>query len=127
MGSKKYERLIPMYRLTNKLIMFVITLLVFIGCALSGYACDFNCENGISTDCYMCIYDEWGEDLKEYTSEVCEENDIPYELVLAIIYNESRFQSEATGYNKNGTKDYGLMQLNDITYDFLNENIGILR
>ena len=90
--------------------------------AISSITTTFACDNG---GCYSCLYNDWDEDLKVYTRDLCEEYDVEYSRVLAIIWNASRFDASATGYNSNGTKDYGLMQLNDVTFDFLNENIGI--
>lgn len=76
-------------------------------------------------DCTECLYKEWDTELRNYVSEVCDEKGIEEELVLGIIYNESRFQEDAVGSNTNGTYDYGLMQLNTVTYDFLHNSIGI--
>lgn len=76
------------------------------------------------TDCYACLYKVWDEDLKEYTKELCKKNDIEYKYILAIIWNESRFQSDAQSRLGN-SYNYGLMQVNSITFDFLNEEIGL--
>lgn len=37
---------------------------------------------------------------------------IPYEIIFALVYEESRWNSRATGYNGNDTYDIGLFQLN---------------
>jgi len=71
------------------------------------------------------IYESWDESLKEYTYDVCQEKNLSHSLVLAIIYNESRFQAGATHLNTNGTTDWGLMQINDICFDFISERCGI--
>ena len=42
---------------------------------------------------------------------------VPENFVKAIIKTESDFNCEAIGYNKNGTIDYGLMQLNSSWYN----------
>lgn len=42
-----------------------------------------------------------------------------------MIYNESRFQSGLTHVNSNGTVDYGLMQVNEVNFDYLNKTLGI--
>lgn len=57
---------------------------------------------------------------------MCDENEISYELVLAVMYLESRFDVEAVNYaNSNGTRDYGLMQINSRYKDVHAENAGI--
>lgn len=93
---------------------------VCIGC--SNEDCDGLPEG--MTECYHCIYNSWDDDLKTYTKEMCEIYDIPYEYVLGIIYNESRFKPEVTSEFE-GTTNYGLMQINSVTFDFLNEEIGL--
>lgn len=71
------------------------------------------------------IYDGWNQELKDYTAKICESYDVDYSLVLAVIYNESRFQSGKTHLNSNGTTDYGLMQVNEVNFDYLHKTIGI--
>lgn len=71
------------------------------------------------------IYDSWKPDLKEYTSQVCDEYGVDYSLALGVIYNESRFKSGLTHMNSNGTTDYGLMQVNEVNFKYLNKTLGI--
>lgn len=71
------------------------------------------------------LYENWDLELKEYTYNLCIDKDLDYDTIIAVIYNESRFLSDVTGYNTNGTKDYGLMQINDSAFDFLNKTIGL--
>lgn len=107
-------------------ILTIITSLCLSINTINAYECNSDyCEENEVTDCYICLYDEWDDELKTYTKDLCEENNVDYSIVLAIIWNESRFQSDATNINSNGTKDYGLMQLNDSTFEFLKENIEI--
>ena len=70
-------------------------------------------------------YESWDEKYKEYAYSICEEDELDYSLFIAIIYNESRFQADATHLNTNGTTDWGLMQINDVCYGFLSENCDI--
>ena len=70
-------------------------------------------------------YDSWKQDLKEYTSQVCDEYGVDYSLALGVIYNESRFKSGLTHMNSNGTTDYGLMQVNEVNFKYLNKTLGI--
>lgn len=78
-----------------------------------------NAENPIEE------YKNWSTDLKRYTAEICNEYDVDYSLTVAVIYNESRFQSGLTHKNSNGTIDYGLMQVNEVNFDFLHRTLGI--
>lgn len=63
--------------------------------------------------------------LQEYTYQRCEALGLEYELILAIMWRESRFQVEAVGTNRNGTQDSGLMQINDVNRGWLFEEYGI--
>ena len=70
-------------------------------------------------------YRSWNDDLKTYTMQLCNEYDVDPALTLGVIYNESRFQSGLTHLNSNGTIDYGLMQVNEVNFDYLHQTIGI--
>lgn len=70
-------------------------------------------------------YQGWSDELKSYTQSVCDEYNVDYSLALGVIYNESRFQSGLTHVNSNGTVDYGLMQVNEVNFDYLNKTLGI--
>ena len=71
------------------------------------------------------VYESWNSDLKEYTAQICNEYNVDYSLALGVIYNESRFQSGLTHVNSNGTIDYGLMQVNEVNFEYLNKALGI--
>jgi soluble lytic murein transglycosylase-like protein len=64
-------------------------------------------------------------ELQEYTYQKCEERGLEYELVLAVIWRESRFDASAVNVNKNGTQDSGIMQINDVNKAWLSERWGI--
>jgi soluble lytic murein transglycosylase-like protein len=64
-------------------------------------------------------------ELQEYTFAQCVENGLSYELVLALMWRESRFQVTAVGYNRNGTRDNGVMQINDVNRGWLLSELGI--
>ena len=68
---------------------------------------------------------ELSEELQRYTYEKCMEEKIDYTLVLALMWRESRFKVDAVGYNSNGTKDNGLMQINDVNRAWLARDHGI--
>ena len=60
------------------------------------------------------------EDLQIYIHDLCEEYDISYAMVIAMIDVESGFNAEAVS----STNDYGLMQINKVNHrdgmDYLN-------
>lgn len=61
------------------------------------------------------------ESLQEYTYYRSMEAGIDPNIIFALMWRESRFTVDAIGYNVNGTQDYGLCQLNDVTLPFLSE------
>lgn len=61
------------------------------------------------------------EEIQDYIFEVCEEEDIPPSLVIAVIDHESGFDENAVSY----TGDYGLMQINECNHEWLSETYGI--
>ncbi len=63
--------------------------------------------------------------LQQFTYDLCEQNDVPYPLVLAIIEHESNFNSKAVHQNTNGTTDSGLMQINDIAKEHIKKSFGV--
>lgn len=63
--------------------------------------------------------------LQHYTYQACVEAELEYELVLALMWRESRFQTDAINVNTNGTKDSGIMQINDVNKEWLEEQHGI--
>lgn len=64
------------------------------------------------------------EELQAHTWKICQEEAVDYALVLALMYQESRFQDDVTGYNTNGTTDGGLMQLNSRYAEYLCQRFG---
>ena len=68
------------------------------------------------------IYDiPLSKELQEYTFTLCEENDLDYELILAIMEQESDYQERAISK----TNDYGIMQINKANHRWLHEKLGI--
>lgn len=60
-------------------------------------------------------------DLQRYTYNMCKRYGVPYETMLALMYVES-------GYNTNAissTNDYGICQINMCNYYYLNRNLGV--
>lgn len=58
------------------------------------------------------------ESLQRYLNEVCADENVPVTLVLAMIEHESQFNPEAVS----STDDYGLMQINNVNHDWLEED-----
>ena len=60
-------------------------------------------------------------DLQDYIRILCEKNDIPMSLIIALIDVESSFRPNVVSE----TNDYGLMQINIGNHKWLYENYGI--
>ena len=60
-------------------------------------------------------------ELQKYASEMCYLYGVPYEVLLAVIEHESGFNPNAIGYNRNGTHDSGLCQINSVNHAWLLE------
>ncbi len=60
--------------------------------------------------------------LQTFIWQQSQKYNLSYELILAVIYVESRFQSDAVSYNNTSL---GIMQLNKNTYPWLAQKIGI--
>lgn len=71
------------------------------------------------------LHDSWGSEYKDYVFEKSLQNGVDPYIVFGIIYNESRYQEDATHLNANGTTDYGLMQINEVNFEYLHNTIGI--
>ena len=63
--------------------------------------------------------------LQQYIYERSARLGLEYELVLALIWRESTFRVEAVTLNRNGTRDNGLMQINDVNRHWLRDQHGI--
>lgn len=61
------------------------------------------------------------EELQDYIFELCEKEDIPPSLVIALIDHESGFEPTAIS----STEDYGLMQINECNHEWLSETYGV--
>ena len=60
-------------------------------------------------------------ELQDYIRELSAQYGVPSELILAVIAVESSFDPEAVSLSH----DYGLMQINQINHEWLEENYGI--
>ncbi|MDO4730962.1 MAG: transglycosylase SLT domain-containing protein [Clostridia bacterium] len=63
--------------------------------------------------------------LQEYTFNLCKDNNISYELILGLMYYESKFDPYVVSYNTNGSYDSGIMQINSCNKEYLRKTYGI--
>ena len=61
------------------------------------------------------------DELQRFVREKCEENGVPFEIAIALIWCESRCQANAVS----ATDDYGLMQINTCNHEWLSEELGL--
>lgn len=64
-------------------------------------------------------------ELQEHAYTLCEQNGIPYEVLLALMYTESRFETDLISHNSNGTQDYSICQINSCNADWLLDHYGL--
>ncbi len=68
------------------------------------------------------IYDiPLNEELQTYTFNLCKENDLDYETILAMMDQESDYREKVISK----TNDYGIMQINKVNHEWLKEELGI--
>ena len=60
-------------------------------------------------------------EFQNYIRKICDANDVPMTLILAMISAESSFRPNIISK----TNDYGLMQINVVNHDWLSETYGI--
>lgn len=62
-------------------------------------------------------------ELQDYLYETCKKYDIEdhYELLMAQMYNESRFKADTISE----TDDWGLMQINECNHEWLSDKLGV--
>ena len=58
------------------------------------------------------------DSLQRYIYEICADENVPVTLVMAMIEHESRFNPEVVS----STDDYGLMQINKVNHEWLEED-----
>ena len=57
------------------------------------------------------------KDLQDYIFTLCEQNNVPVALIMAMIETESSFRPNIIS----STNDYGLMQINSVNHEWLSE------
>ena len=65
------------------------------------------------------------KDIQKYLYDKCKEYNVPYDLALGVIKVESNFNPNSIHKNSNGSRDYGLFQINTINHKWLSEELGI--
>ena len=65
------------------------------------------------------------KDIQKYLYDKCKEYNVPYDLALGVIKVESNFNPSSIHKNSNGSRDYGLFQINTINHKWLSEELGI--
>jgi len=65
------------------------------------------------------------KDIQKYLYDKCKEYNVPYDLALGVIKVESNFNPSLIHKNSNGSRDYGLFQINTINHQWLSEELGI--
>ena len=76
----------------------------------------------VETEPPVLYYDcPLSHDLQDYIRQLCETENVPMGLVIAMIDKESTFRASVVST----TDDYGLMQINVINHEWLSEQYGI--
>lgn len=84
-----------------------------------------NSGDAVDTSAFYIPEIPLSEELQAYTYQQCQEKQVSYELVLAMMYHESNYDPAAVRYYQDGSSDSGLMQINSINSKSLNELYGI--
>lgn len=64
------------------------------------------------------------EDWQKLIWETSKQEEVDYDLILALMKNESNFDFDAINYNTNGTFDSGILQVNSSNRKWVNELAG---
>lgn len=64
-------------------------------------------------------------DLQEHIYDMSVKYDIPFELMLAVIDRESKYELALLHSNRNGSTDVGLMQINSCNWNWLSSDYGL--
>lgn len=61
------------------------------------------------------------DNVQKFIKEKCQEYDIPFDLIMAIIEHESNYNASAIS----ATGDYGLMQINRVNHGWMKSKLGL--
>lgn len=84
-----------------------------------------NSDNAIELSEFYIPEIPLSQELQAYTYQQCQEKQVSYELVLAMMYHESNYDPSAVRYYEDGSSDSGIMQINSINSQSLYELYGI--
>lgn len=84
-----------------------------------------NSNNALETSEFYIPEIPLSQELQAYTYQQCQEKQVSYELVLAMMYHESNYDPSAVRYYEDGSSDSGIMQINSINAQSLYELYGI--
>lgn len=83
-------------------------------------------QDDVVVDPYVYYNVPLSQDLQRYTQELCDSFAVAYPLVLAIMEQESRFQTQVVSEpNSNGSSDFGIMQINSGNHLWLEAVLGV--
>lgn len=74
----------------------------------------------ISVQAYTYYDIPLSDELQEYTQDLCEEYEVNYPVIIAIMGEESRYQADTISE----TKDYGIMQININNHAWISDSLG---
>lgn len=60
-------------------------------------------------------------DLQTHINVLCKEYNVPYSIVISLIYHESTYKADVIS----STNDYGLMQINKVNHGWISADLGI--
>ena len=64
-------------------------------------------------------------ELQQYTWNLCQERGLDFEIVLALMFAESTYRPWLIHSNTNGSRDYGIMQINTVNHARLRDELGL--
>lgn len=84
-----------------------------------------NSDNAVEVSEFYIPEIPLSQELQAYTYQQCQEKQVSYELVLAMMYHESNYDPSAVRYYEDGSSDSGIMQINSINSQSLYDLYGI--
>jgi hypothetical protein len=87
--------------------------------------CEINIKSVKQIEPYYISEIPLSKDLQKYIYDLCNENNVDYELALSVIWKESKFESNLINKNSNQTHDYGLFQINTVNLQWIKDTYNI--
>ena len=76
---------------------------------------------GTPSDAFVPLDVDMDENLQRYVFDLCSAYNLDFCFCMAVMKHESEFQSDIIS----DTKDYGLMQINEVNHKWLSDELGI--